>query len=45
LRERDHLEDQGIDGMIILNLIFDKWDGMAWTRLVWLRNGIDGELL
>jgi hypothetical protein len=26
LRERDHLEDPGIDGRIILRGIFTKWD-------------------
>jgi hypothetical protein len=31
LRERDHLEDPGIDGRIIFNLIFRKWDVRAWT--------------
>jgi len=27
LRERSHLENPGIDGMIILRCIFRKWDG------------------
>jgi len=37
LRERDHLEDPGIDGRIILRCIFRKWDVAAWTGLSWLR--------
>jgi hypothetical protein len=36
LMERDHLEDLGIDWKIILKWIFNKWDGEAWTGLLWL---------
>jgi hypothetical protein len=36
LRESNHLEDPDVDGMIILRLIFRKWDMRAWSGLVWL---------
>jgi hypothetical protein len=31
LRERDHLEDAGVDGRIILRWIFRKLDVGLWT--------------
>ena len=37
LKERNHLKDPGTDGRIILKLIINKWDEMAWTGLIWLR--------
>jgi hypothetical protein len=45
MSERDHLEDPGIDGRIILRLIFRKWDVGVWTGLIWLRIGTGGRYL
>jgi hypothetical protein len=42
LRERDHLENPGVDEMIILRWIFRKWEAAAWTGSIWFRIGTDG---
>jgi hypothetical protein len=45
LREGDHLGDPGVDGRIILEWIFKRWDGGTWTGLSWIRTGTGGRLL
>jgi hypothetical protein len=39
LTERDHFEDLGVDGKIPLKWLLKKWNGEAWTGLIWLRIG------
>ena len=34
LRVRDYLKDLGVDGWIILEWIFRKWDRETWTELI-----------
>jgi hypothetical protein len=42
LKEREHLEDPGLDGRIILRVIFRKWDMRIWTESSWLRISTGG---
>jgi hypothetical protein len=44
-KERDHLENQDISGWKILNWILERYDGMVWIGLIWLRIGTSGGLL
>ena len=45
LRARDHLEDLGVDGKIILRWIFRKWGVGVWTGSSCLRIGRVGGYL
>jgi hypothetical protein len=44
-KERDQWEDLSVRGRILLKLISEEWDGVVWTRLIWLRIGTGGGLL
>jgi hypothetical protein len=45
VRERDHLDDPGVNERIILKCFFKKWDGEASTGLIWLGIGTGGRLV
>jgi hypothetical protein len=45
LRGRDRWGDRGVDGRVMLEWIFKKWDVGVRTGLGWLRIGIGGERL
>jgi hypothetical protein len=43
---RNHLEDRGVDGRILLNWILERWDGgRTRTGSILLRTGTRGWLL
>jgi hypothetical protein len=42
---RDQYEDQDVGGWIILRCILERYDGVAWTGLIWLRTRTSGGLL
>ena len=39
---KNHLENQTVDGRIILKRIIRKWDLGVWTGFIWLRIGTGG---
>jgi hypothetical protein len=45
LKGRDHLEDQGVDGNIILEWVVRKYDGKLGTVCIWLSTRTGGVLL
>jgi hypothetical protein len=44
-KERDHWEDQDVDGWTILKWILERSDGMVGIGSIWLRIGTDGGLM
>jgi hypothetical protein len=44
-KERKHYEDQDVGEWIIIKWIFERYDGVVWTGLIWLRIGTSGRLL
>jgi len=42
LKEREHLEDIGLDRRIILKWVLKQ--GWVWTGLIWLRTGVNSDL-
>jgi hypothetical protein len=45
LKERDHSEDLGIDGRIILRMILRKYSLRFWIGFIWLKIMTGGGLL
>jgi hypothetical protein len=44
LKRRNHSEDTGVDGRIILERILSKQIEKTWTGCIWLRIGSSGML-
>jgi hypothetical protein len=41
-KERYHFEDPDMGWRIILRWILERYDGVVWTGLIWLRVGTGG---
>lgn len=39
LKERNLLENLGLDGKVILKRMLKEYGGIMWTRMIWLRVG------
>jgi hypothetical protein len=39
-KERDQWEDHDVGGWAILNRILERYDGIVWIGLIWLRIGL-----
>jgi hypothetical protein len=42
LKGRDHSEEVGVDGNIILERILGNWGAKVWTGCIWFRIGTSG---
>jgi hypothetical protein len=42
---RNHAEDQGVDGRIMLEWILADYGGKVWHRVIWLKIETGGGLL
>jgi hypothetical protein len=44
-KKRDQWEDQDVGGWTISKWILERFNGMVWTGLIWLRIGTTGGFL
>jgi len=45
MKGKDHSQDLGVDGSLILQWILGKYGGKVWTGFILLRIGTSGGLL
>jgi hypothetical protein len=44
-KERDHWEDLDVCERTIINQFLERWDGVVWIGLFWLKIGTSGGVL